>query len=56
MQYMCVFVPHNQSEAKLMEEVAINIILNIAVCWLKLNEFEFAKQQCHLIMELDLLI
>ena len=54
LQYMCVFVPENENHAKLMEELGIAINLNIAVCWLKLNEFELAKHQCNLVIKVDL--
>ncbi|KAJ8433085.1 hypothetical protein Cgig2_014133 [Carnegiea gigantea] len=53
MQFLCVSVPLNENEATLMEELVIAINLNIATCWLKLQEFELAKQQCELIMKLD---
>ncbi|KAJ8450396.1 hypothetical protein Cgig2_004853 [Carnegiea gigantea] len=36
-----------------MEDLAIAINLNIAVCWLKLKEFELAKRQCDVVMNLD---
>lgn len=42
-QFLCVSIPLNENEATLMDELAIAINLNIAVCWLKLQEFELAK-------------
>ncbi|KAJ8438019.1 hypothetical protein Cgig2_030000 [Carnegiea gigantea] len=53
MQFLCVSVSLNENEATLMKELAIAINLNIAACWLKLLEFELAKQQSGLIMKLD---
>jgi len=37
-----------------MEELAIAINLNIAACWLKLKEFKLDKQQCDLVMKLNM--
>lgn len=44
-------VPLSENEAILMEKLTITINLNIAACWLKLKEFELAKQQCDLVMK-----
>ncbi|KAJ8434189.1 hypothetical protein Cgig2_004660 [Carnegiea gigantea] len=37
----------------MMKELAIAMNLNIAACWLKLKEFELAKCQCDVVMNLD---
>ena len=40
---VCVFIPKNEHDANMMENLGIVINLNIVACWLKLNEFELAK-------------
>ncbi|KAJ8428140.1 hypothetical protein Cgig2_011513 [Carnegiea gigantea] len=52
-QYLCLIVPENEHDEKLIEELAIQINLNIATCWLKLKEFELAKRQCDVVMNFD---
>ncbi|KAJ8437240.1 hypothetical protein Cgig2_012509 [Carnegiea gigantea] len=52
-QYLCMVVPDSENDAHMMEELAIVINLNIVACWLKLKEFELAKRQCDVVMNLD---
>ncbi|KAJ8433631.1 hypothetical protein Cgig2_026811 [Carnegiea gigantea] len=53
-QYLFVVVPGSENEAYEMVELAIAVNLNIAACWLKLKEFELAKRQYDVVMNLDL--
>lgn len=45
--------PVNEGEAHLMEELAISLNSNISECWLKLNEFALARNQCTSALKLN---